>query len=63
MLTPRPLPLQAAQRDLEWAEAGAIRFVNGSEAGNARSAAEEAHARAVAAMGAPKAIMGAWCTC
>ena len=43
---------QVASRDLEWALAIMTRFVNGSEAGAGRRAAEEAHARAVSAIGA-----------
>jgi len=44
--------VQAAQRDLEYAEAIAARFPEGSALGPERDAAEEKHAVAVAAIGA-----------
>ena len=43
--------VQAAQRDLEYAEAIAARFLEGSAIGPERDAAEEKHAVAVAAIG------------
>ena len=44
--------MQAAQRDLEYAEAIAARFPEGSALGPERDVAEEKHAVAVAAIGA-----------
>ena len=44
--------MQVAQRDLEYAEAIAARFPEGSALGTARDRAEEGHAVAVAAIGA-----------
>jgi hypothetical protein len=44
--------VQVAQRDLEYAEAIAARFPEGSALGIARNRAEEEHAVAVAAIGA-----------
>lgn len=45
-------PVQAAQRDLEYAEAIASRFPEGSALGPARDKAEEEHAVAIAVIGA-----------